>query len=303
MPNQFYNAPSSNIPLTRVRSANENTDRLAVEAGFDRIPAPDDLYRNLYGIDESAAATLYEITVPYLAGDYVQGQELTFEALFSNTGPANIQVNGGAIVELVDTAGAALSAGIIGSGQMIKAIYTSNNRFRLLNVVNVGSAAVDQTANYNWSGIHDFSLATVIGVQTDLAAAYAWTGQHDFSVIPNINMDPIFHQANIKQAVLEIYTETGATYLATIDRINTLVLMDNASANTYQIPDDATTDFPVGTVLSLAQFNAGETTIAGLNGNVTLLSEIGLVINAQYGFATAVKTAPNTWLLSGSLKA
>ncbi len=304
MPNPFYEAPPSNIPLTRVRSANENTDRRAVEAGFDRIPAPADLYRNLYGIDQSLGPTLYEITVPYLEGDYVEGQELTFEALFSNTGAANIQVNGGAIVELADTAGAALGAGIIGAGQMVKAIYTSNGRFRLLNVVNVGSAAVDQAGNYNWTGTHNFTDATVIGLTPDLDADYDWGGQHNWTAqIPQIFGNEIFYQANIKRGVVEVYTEAGLTFTPGEGNINTLVLMNNAAANSYIIPEDATENFPVGATLVVAQFNSGETTITPENGNVTLLTEIGLIINAQYGFATALKVSPNTWLVTGSLKA
>ena len=303
MPNLYYNAPADNVPLTTVRSANENTDRRAVEAAFDKIPAQADLERSLYGVDNSTLSTLYEITVPYIVGSYTEGTEITFEALLTNTGAANIQLNGLQIVSLLDSSGNALAAGIIQSGQMIKCVYTSAGNFRILNVVNVGTVSIDQSADYNWSGTHDWTGATINGIGTDLTADYDWTGQHTFTSLPTVNGNEVYTSANIADAVVGVTTTLNASYTAALSDRNTLVVMNNSTAGTFTIPLESAVNFAIGTTISVMQYTTNEVEIAATAG-VTLVGEAGAFItNAQYAFATIVKIAADTWIVSGSLRA
>jgi hypothetical protein len=80
-----------------------------------------------------------------------------------------------------------------------------------------------------------------------------------------------------------------------------IVTMSNASANTLTVPTNSTAAFPVGAQVTVIQKGAGQTTITGAGG-VTLNSISGEKrIEFQYGVATCVKEATDTWYLFGNL--
>lgn len=140
MANTYYNAPADNQPLTTIRSGDENSDRAAVEAAFDKLPSEDDIIRSQFGTDVSTAATLYEITITTLPGAYFVGLEVNFEATFTSTGAASIQVNGSTIVPLLDAGGTALVVDSITIGQVVVAVFTSTGDFRLIQSDSASSA-------------------------------------------------------------------------------------------------------------------------------------------------------------------
>ena len=83
-----------------------------------------------------------------------------------------------------------------------------------------------------------------------------------------------------------------------------MVTMANASAIAATIPTNATTAFPVGTVLNFAQTGAGQVTVSGAGG-VTLTS-VGATAatpktRAQYSTGSAIQTAANAWLVIGDI--
>jgi hypothetical protein len=88
----------------------------------------------------------------------------------------------------------------------------------------------------------------------------------------------------------------------------TLVLADKAkvvemsvgSANNLTVPLNATVAFPVGTQIHMVQTGAGQTTVVA-TGGVTINSATTLKIRAQWGAATLIKRAENTWVLVGDL--
>ncbi|MCJ8292933.1 MAG: hypothetical protein MJK15_00870 [Colwellia sp.] len=123
MANDYYVAPAAKTPLTTIRSSVRNNDAAAVEAGFDVLPAELDIKRTQYGDDTSASAALYEITIPNLDVAYYEGLDVTFQAKFENTGVANISVNGGANVKIVNTAGDDILAGSIKVDQAVSVVY------------------------------------------------------------------------------------------------------------------------------------------------------------------------------------
>jgi len=97
----------------------------------------------------------------------------------------------------------------------------------------------------------------------------------------------------------------SASYTAVLaDGNNTLVTINNASANTFTIPPNSSVAFPVGTILNFAQTGAGQTTITQGSG-VTITSTGGTAsapkTRAQYSGATAVQTSANNWLVLGDL--
>jgi hypothetical protein len=81
-----------------------------------------------------------------------------------------------------------------------------------------------------------------------------------------------------------------------------MVEMNVASANTLTVPLNSSVAFPVGTKIDILQVGAGQTTVAGAAG-VTVNATPGLKLRAQWGSATLIKRATDTWVLVGDLSA
>jgi hypothetical protein len=106
---------------------------------------------------------------------------------------------------------------------------------------------------------------------------------------------------NIVLSEIATSSQTASYTLVAGDR-GKLVEMNVGSANTLTVPLDSTVNFPVGTQIDILQVGSGQTTVAGAVG-VTVNATPGLKIRAQWGGATLIKRAANTWVLIGDLTA
>ena len=77
-----------------------------------------------------------------------------------------------------------------------------------------------------------------------------------------------------------------------------MVTLSNAASIALTIPLNSSVAFATGTQITIAQIGAGQVTVAGAVG-VTVNSSNGLKLRTQYSFATCVKTATDTWFLTG----
>jgi hypothetical protein len=103
-----------------------------------------------------------------------------------------------------------------------------------------------------------------------------------------------------------VNAQTGTTYTPTsTDTYQVLVTMSNAAANTFKIPTNATTAFPVGTVLTVLNIGAGATTISAVTSGTTTVLSAGATAAAptvaQYKSAACIKTATDTWYVVGAV--
>lgn len=96
--------------------------------------------------------------------------------------------------------------------------------------------------------------------------------------------------------------QTGTAYTLVLADAFKLVAMNNAAANTLTVPPNTAVAFPVGTRIDLSQDGAGQTTIAAGSG-VTIRTPETLKLRKQWGKATLIKRATNTWDLEGNLEA
>lgn len=87
------------------------------------------------------------------------------------------------------------------------------------------------------------------------------------------------------------YTLVGADAGKVID-------MDNAAANTVEIPLNATVAFPINTRIDVYQHGAGQTSITGAVG-VTLNGEVK--VPAQYGMVSLWKRGTDEWVIVGGI--
>ena len=107
-------------------------------------------------------------------------------------------------------------------------------------------------------------------------------------------------------AGMVVNAQTGTTYTAVkADGLNAIVTMDNASANTFRIPTDATYNFPTGTTLLVYQKGAGVTTINAVTSGTTTINSAGATaaapVLARYKSAACIKVAANSWIVVGGI--
>ena len=97
-----------------------------------------------------------------------------------------------------------------------------------------------------------------------------------------------------------------ASYTAVIANNGQVVTMDNASANTFSIPTNASVAFPIGTQINVLQIGAGQTTIQAVTSGTTSILSTGAAaaapkIRARYAAATCLKAGTDLWYVFGDI--
>jgi hypothetical protein len=113
---------------------------------------------------------------------------------------------------------------------------------------------------------------------------------------------PIFNEL----VQFTINTQSGTTYtLASTDQYQVLILTSNASAKTVSIPTDATTNFGIGTAITILNTGTADTTISATTPGTTTVTSAGATSASpkvqQHKAAVCVKTAANTWRVIGAV--
>ena len=101
-------------------------------------------------------------------------------------------------------------------------------------------------------------------------------------------------------------TQTGTTYTAvSTDQYQVLVTMNNASANAFKIPTNASVAFPIGTAITVLNLGAGICTVSAVTSGTTTVVSAGTV-SAQptistYKSVVCLKTGTDTWVVVGAV--
>ena len=98
---------------------------------------------------------------------------------------------------------------------------------------------------------------------------------------------------------VNIVPATSTTYPIGLAAIYGIVTASAAAATSLLVPDDATTNFAIGSSFSALRTGSGNVTISPLNGNVTVIGTPGTRLRTTYSFATCIKTAANFWVVIG----
>ena len=96
------------------------------------------------------------------------------------------------------------------------------------------------------------------------------------------------------------------SYTAVLANNSQVVTMNNASANTFSIPTNASVAFPIGTQINVLQIGAGQTTIQAVTSGTTSILSTGATaaapkLRARYSMATCIKSATDTWYVVGDI--
>jgi hypothetical protein len=97
-----------------------------------------------------------------------------------------------------------------------------------------------------------------------------------------------------------------ASYTAVLANNGQVVTMDNASANTFSIPTNASVAFPIGTQINVLQIGAGQTTIQAVTSGTTTIQSTGATaaapkLRARYSAATCLKAGNDLWYVFGDI--
>lgn len=108
-------------------------------------------------------------------------------------------------------------------------------------------------------------------------------------------------------AALAFNAQTGTTYTFVLaDADNKLVTASNAAAQTYSIPTNATTAFPIGTQINLIQIGAGQVTVQAASSGTTTIVSTGATAatpkcRGQYSAMTLIKRDTDSWYAIGDI--
>jgi hypothetical protein len=137
---------------------------------------------------------------------------------------------------------------------------------------------------------------------------YGWSVPTSSDLVKNgaTAIETLGDSIDAQFASLTVNAQTGTTYTAVkADGLNAIVTMDNAAANVFSIPTDATYNFPIGTTLVVYQKGAGITTIQAVTSGTTTVVSAGAVaaapVLARYKSAAAIKLAANSWTVVGGI--
>jgi hypothetical protein len=104
----------------------------------------------------------------------------------------------------------------------------------------------------------------------------------------------------------EVQTAKTADYtVGSGDEYQQLIPMNKSSAANFNIPTDATYNFPIGTVITVLNQAANAVTIKAVTSGTTTVLSAGAVAAqptlAQYKSAACIKTAANAWYIVGAI--
>jgi hypothetical protein len=164
-----------------------------------------------------------------------------------------------------------------------------------------GGTSGTVTVSINTAVTADLTTAQTLTNKTIDAASNTLTG-----VVTLTGTQTLTNKTLTDPKINLAFDAETASYTAVLANNGQVVTMDNASANTFSIPTNASVAYPVGTQINVLQIGAGQTTIQAVtSGTTTILSTAATPaapkIRARYGMATCIKSATDTWYVVGDI--
>jgi hypothetical protein len=125
------------------------------------------------------------------------------------------------------------------------------------------------------------------------------------SGFPTVTGDVLTSSTMNSLVQFDVVTQTGDYTATTNDNYQEIFLMNKATAIAFKLPTNATTAFPIGTVLTVLSIGAGVTTISAVTPGTTTVLSAGAVAAsptlAQYKSAACIKTGTDAWYVVGAI--
>ena len=186
------------------------------------------------------------------------------------------------------------------TGDTISAIENNENNTAIKTFAELLSAG----ANFDAGAIGTEDIANSAITEAKIATAAVTTSKLGPSLVlttPNIGVATATSLYSTNAVIDHPTTNVRTTnYTLVLGDDGIVVETNSASAIIITVPLDSTTNFPIGSKITIIRANSGAASVAGVSG-VTVNATPGLVLRAQWSAATLLKRAANSWLLMGDL--
>ena len=211
-----------------------------------------------------------------------------------DTNTTQIATTAYVVGQAASVAPAALGTAAVGTSTRFA---RADHAHALPTAANVGAIATTALTTTAPSALAGTAAA---GVSTNVARL---DHVHAFPTAANVGAAAVSHTHTSSAITAVDIVSQGASYTLVLGDASDLLLMTSATAQTVTIPSNSSVAFPVGTKIDIVQTGVGQCDIAPGAG-VTLNSDASKrKINVQYAAVSCIKTATDTWLLIGALKA
>lgn len=150
------------------------------------------------------------------------------------------------------------------------------------------------------------STATALGVgsvelghasDTTLSRSAAGVLAVEGVAVPTVSSTDDLSNKNVLTA---LNAQTASYTLVLADK-GKAVEVTSASATNVTVPPNSSVDYPIGTVIEVAQLGTGQVTLVAGEG-VTLQTPSSLLARAQFSSLSLRKRATDTWLVTGDMQ-
>ncbi len=152
------------------------------------------------------------------------------------------------------------------------------------------------------SGVTAISSDTIVNADINSSAAIAYSKLNLTTSIKNSDIATDAEIALTKVADVTISQKTTTPYVIALGDKNSLIEMNLAGANVVNVPTNASTAFPIGTVINIVQYGAGKTqVVASTPGTTSVRATPGNFLRDRYATAALIKRGTDEWYLIGDL--
>lgn len=202
---------------------------------------------------------------------------------FVNT--QSVSVTDPIILLATNNSGDTLDIGMVGkyvsSGSTLYTGFVRDDFDSIWKLVSGISASPTTTVDFSGATYASMKLGSLESIGTINATNFVVSGTSD-----------IRYQTNNRTA----------SYTVVLADAGKIVEMSVASANDLTVPPDSTSNFGIGSQITILQTGTGQTTLVPGAG-VTINGSPGLKLRAQWSSATLIKRSANTWVALGDLVA
>jgi hypothetical protein len=130
--------------------------------------------------------------------------------------------------------------------------------------------------------------------------AIEYDGSHFYGTVGSMRYQ-LDQQASTGNQLIAISSSSNPSYTLALTDNGSLVTQNVASPNSVTVPPNYSVAFPVGSKIMVNQYGTGQVSIVEGPGVVINSPGGALKLRAQYGTATLIKVATDTWILNGDL--
>ena len=161
----------------------------------------------------------------------------------------------------------------------------------------------------SWTSYNPTLASGEVGYETDSGKHKLGTGSTAWTALAYVQTTgatgatgPTGPTGPTGAAPLQTINPQTVSYTLVAGDAGNVVTVTSSSATNLTVPKSDTVNYSVGTRIDVLQLGAGQVTVVATSG-VTISATPGLKVAAQYGAASLLKLATDSWLLVGALAA